>query len=122
MGGDRRFYLKLPGHDRAGGGERLRDLVVAVRGGHESRLECRWREVHAFLEHAVEERLEAIDVRAGNLVEAPDRCVIGKYETEHAAGAFDGQRDAGVSRCGRQAVGELPGTLAERFIKAGFVD
>ena len=82
------------------GGESLLDLVVAVRGGNEACLEGRRCEIDALVQHAVEERLEPLDVGGRDLRETPHRAGIGEHEAEHAALLLDAQGDAGVGRRG----------------------
>src|ERR1700679_1287972 len=82
------------GGGAGGGGEGGRDageFLVAVRGGGEPGLERRWRQVHAAVEHGVEER----GVRGGRLV-------LGVVEVGDRVGATD--EDGEQAARGRQVV------------------
>ena len=69
-------------------------------------LERRGCEVDAGVEHAVEERPEALDVSLGDMVEASYDGFVGEHETEHAACTCDGERYVRVVSGAFQAVDE----------------
>ena len=71
----------------------LFDLVVSVRGAHERRLERAWRQVHAAIEHGVEESPVGFAVGGRRAGEIGDR-IARKEKPQHAADAVDDDRHA----------------------------
>ena len=79
--------------------------AARMRRADESRLERRRREVHAGIEHGVEEAVEPVLVAGHHrVVGVGDRGR--EIEAEHAARRLRGKRHAGAPRRGREAIGE----------------
>ena len=86
------------------GGDRALDLLVAVRGRREERLELRRREVDALLEQVTEQRAVALGVARLRVVEVAHRRV-GHEEREQRADALDAaERSESLLEAARRAL------------------
>lgn len=75
--------------------------------------------VHAFLQHQMEEALEAFNVALHHVLIAGDGFGIGKEDAEHAADVIDHQRDPGVTCRIQQALRQLVSQFSQGFMDPG---
>lgn len=69
------------------------NVVHAVCDRHKTRLKRRWRQIHAFLQHQVEETLKAFNVARHHVLIAGYALSVGEENPEHAADMVDDQRN-----------------------------
>ena len=94
------------------------DVGVRVRGRDEAGLECRRREVHAFIEHAVEELLEALDVALRGVGVGVHLRRVGEEEAEHAAHVVGRERYARLARSVLEPANQSVGRRSEAGVEA----
>jgi hypothetical protein len=101
-----------------GGGDRGIDDRVIVGTGHEAGLERRRRQVHAALQHRVEEAIERGRIACDRLRVGVD--LFGTEEQpEHRTDPGGGERDASLARRGFEAVAERMRATFEFGMEAG---
>nr|VUD26170.1 Uncharacterised protein [Salmonella sp. NCTC 7297] len=75
------------------------NVVHAVCDRHKTRFKRRWRQIHAFLQHQVEETLKAFNVARHHVLIAGYALGVGEENPEHAADMVDDQWDLRLLRC-----------------------
>src|SRR5690606_24969108 len=93
------------------------DHCVDMCRRHEAGLECRWRQINAFVEHRMEEGIEALFVARHHLL-VIDRYFGSEIESEHAAYRCRAESHAGVFRRLAEAIGQTTRGCAECVVEA----
>src|SRR5687768_2104605 len=92
------------------------DLRVTVRGGHETRLECRWCEIHTTVESGVEESSEHFNVTLLRCAEVPNRTSV-KKESPHRSRTAGRKRNTEPCSNTHQAADEVRGPPRDSVVQ-----
>ena len=85
----------------------------------ETRLEGGGRQIHPFVDHAVEKALEALRVAGHHLGVAVDPRLAREEQAEHPADVIRGERHAGAAAAVRKAPHQRVGRRSEALVEAG---
>ncbi|KAF1852355.1 hypothetical protein Lal_00037083 [Lupinus albus] len=102
-------------------GDGFLDDGIAVLGRHKAGLEGRRREVHACIQHLVEEAVEAFLVALHHLGIAGRHLGI-EVEAEHAADGIGGEAHAGRLGGSGEAIGQLAGLGGQMGVEVRLLD